>query len=140
MTPLLVTHFIPYSRAYWGFADHFKEQADQLLNSLEVNHRRMLQANGGGNLSNSSSSNSVNLAGRATTMAPTQPRSRQASVTSTTASQENLAERKNTLTRKLSGIPVFNSPLNSGEISLCCSLSANEIRGTKQRDIQRIPP
>ena len=27
-------------KAYWGFADHFKDQADQLLNSLDGVHRR----------------------------------------------------------------------------------------------------
>ena len=53
------------SRAYWGFADHFKEQAEVLLNSLDHNHRRLLQTNGagGGDMSNSSSSNSLHNAG-----------------------------------------------------------------------------
>ena len=55
------------SRAYWGFADHFKEQAEVLLNSLDHNHRRLLQTNGagagGGDMSNSSSSNSLHTAG-----------------------------------------------------------------------------
>ena len=27
-------------KAYWGFADHFKDQADLLLNSLDGVHRR----------------------------------------------------------------------------------------------------
>ena len=27
-------------KAYWGFADHFKDQADHLLNSLDGVHRR----------------------------------------------------------------------------------------------------
>ena len=66
----------------------------------------MLQA---GEMSNSSSSNSLNLTsgslqgGKTLTM----PRSRQSSVTS---SQENLLDRKSTLTRKHSGIPTFSSP------------------------------
>ena len=30
-------------QAYWGFADHFKDQADVLLSSLEPNYRRVLQ-------------------------------------------------------------------------------------------------
>ena len=60
---LILNHFI--FRAYWGFADHFKDQADMLLNSLEHNHRRMLQSSGtSGNMSNSSSSNSLNMTGR----------------------------------------------------------------------------
>merc|ERR1719412_3508195 len=93
-------------KAYWGFADHFKDQADVLLNSLEGVHRRMLQA---GEMSNSSSSNSLNLT--SSRPALTMPRSRQSSVTS---SQENLLDssRKtsNTLTRKNSGIPMFSPP------------------------------
>jgi CLIP-associating protein 1/2 len=44
-------------KAYWGFADHFKDQADTLLAALEPNYRRVLQ----GEMSNSSSSNSLNL-------------------------------------------------------------------------------
>jgi len=67
-------------KAYWGFADHFKEQADSLLNALEPTYKRLLQ----GEMSNSSSSNSLNIP---------QPRisvrSRQSSVT---GSQENLLD------------------------------------------------
>lgn len=99
-------------KAYWGFADHFKDHADGLLNSLEVTYRRMLQ---GGEMSNSSSSNSLNTTGRAqsslSTGAPFKPeRSRQSSITS---SQENLlSDRKtSTLTRKSSGIPMYTSPV-----------------------------
>ena len=32
-----------FVQAYWGFADHFKDQADVLLNALEPNYRRVLQ-------------------------------------------------------------------------------------------------
>lgn len=93
-------------KAYWGFADHFKDQADQLLNSLEGVHRRMLQA---GEMSNSSSSNSLNMTSNTRNSTLTMPRSRQSSVTS---SQENLLDhhRSKTLTRKNSGIPMFTSP------------------------------
>ena len=71
----------------------------------------MLQA---GEMSNSSSSNSLNMSSgtRPSTML-TMPRSRQSSVTS---SQENLLDRvdsrskNSTLTRKNSGIPMFTSP------------------------------
>ncbi len=31
------------SRAYWGFADHFKEQAEALLSSLDLTYKRVLQ-------------------------------------------------------------------------------------------------
>jgi hypothetical protein len=117
-------------KAYWGFADHFKDQADILLNSLENNHRRMLQSSGAsGNLSNSSSSNSLNMAGRnagsvlstgnvtgasgyASSVSNVFPRSRQSSVAS---SKENLLDgdggrKTQTLTRKHSGIPMYTSP------------------------------
>lgn len=96
------------SRAYWGFAANFKDQADILLNSLDSTYRRMLQA---GDLSNSSSSNSLNTAGRTTSS--TMPRSRQSSVT---GSSENLIggeRRTSTLTRKSSGIPLYTSPLKT---------------------------
>merc|ERR1719431_1881305 len=61
-------------KAYWGFADHFKEQADSLLSSLEPSYKKLLQ----GEMSNSSSSNSLNTVqqSRVNTV-----RSRQSSVT-----------------------------------------------------------
>merc|ERR1719270_3314698 len=46
-------------KAYWGFADHFKDQADSLMSSLDYSYKRMLQ----GEMSNSSSSNSLNTLG-----------------------------------------------------------------------------
>lgn len=95
-------------KAYWGFADHFKTEADLLLNSLDGTYRRMLQAPG--DISNSSSSNSLNMTGRSTTTTTsTIPRSRQASVTSAT-SQENLVGRPR---KGSSGIPLYTSPLKS---------------------------
>jgi hypothetical protein len=45
-------------RAFWGFAEHFKSQADALLGSLDPSKQKMLQ----GELSNSSSNNSLNSA------------------------------------------------------------------------------
>ncbi|XP_074652217.1 CLIP-associating protein 1-B-like isoform X10 [Tubulanus polymorphus] len=48
-------------KAFWGFANHFKDQADSLLNSLEPAKKRMLE----GEMSNSSSNNSLNSIGRA---------------------------------------------------------------------------
>ncbi|KAK8391257.1 hypothetical protein O3P69_017127 [Scylla paramamosain] len=44
-------------KAYWGFADHFKEEADKLLNSLDPSYKKMLQGEMG--MSNSSSSQSL---------------------------------------------------------------------------------
>ncbi|GFR69207.1 CLIP-associating protein 1/2 [Elysia marginata] len=43
-------------KAFWGFADHFKSQADALLNSLDASKQKLLQ----GEVSNSSSSSSLN--------------------------------------------------------------------------------
>ncbi|KAG0723019.1 CLIP-associating protein 2 [Chionoecetes opilio] len=44
-------------KAYWGYADHFKEEADRLLNSLDPSYKKMLQGEVG--MSNSSSSQSL---------------------------------------------------------------------------------
>ncbi|XP_064594427.1 CLIP-associating protein 1-like isoform X2 [Liolophura sinensis] len=43
-------------KAFWGFADHFRDQADALLNNLDPAKKKMLE----GELSNSSSNNSLN--------------------------------------------------------------------------------
>ncbi len=50
-----------FSRAFWGFADHFKEQADSLLNSLDSSKQKMLHGERG-DLSHSSSSTSLGSA------------------------------------------------------------------------------
>ncbi|KAF0289946.1 CLIP-associating protein 2 [Amphibalanus amphitrite] len=47
-------------RAYWGFADHFRQQADSLLNSLDPQHKRLLA----GARSQSGSAGSLNTPGR----------------------------------------------------------------------------
>lgn len=44
------------SRSFWGFAEHFKDQADALMNQLDAGKQRSLQ----GELSLSSSNNSLN--------------------------------------------------------------------------------
>ena len=44
-------------KAYWGFADHFKDQADSLMSGLDPSYKRLLQ----GEMSQSSSSNSLNI-------------------------------------------------------------------------------
>ncbi|XP_075548307.1 CLIP-associating protein isoform X2 [Dermacentor variabilis] len=85
-------------KAFWGFADHFKEQADVLLNSLDSSKQRMLQ--GELCMSNSSSSNSLNNA---------QARPLKHSVSSH-GSMENLrpGSGSSTLGRR-SGVPVYNN-------------------------------
>ncbi|XP_076310026.1 CLIP-associating protein 1-B-like isoform X5 [Tachypleus tridentatus] len=86
-----------YSRkAFWGFADHFKEQADSLLSSLDSSKQRMLQ--GGLSLSSSSSNNSLSGTGKSGSI-------RHGSC-STTGSVENLSRTSG----RRSGIPIFNSP------------------------------
>ena len=40
---VIYNNFFLFFRAYWGFADHFKDHAEGLLNSLEITYRRMLQ-------------------------------------------------------------------------------------------------
>ena len=52
---MFVTWIRSLFRAYWGFADHFKEQADSLLNSLDSQHKKLLA----GEMSKSSSNNSL---------------------------------------------------------------------------------
>ena len=67
-------------KAYWGFADHFKDQAESLMSGLDPTYKRLLQ----GEMSQSSSSNSLN-----TPQQTRSARSRQASVTGST---ENLID------------------------------------------------
>ncbi|KAL5010946.1 hypothetical protein ScPMuIL_013251 [Solemya velum] len=43
-------------KAFWGFSDHFKDQADALLNTLDASKQKLLQ----GEMSGSSSTNSIN--------------------------------------------------------------------------------
>ncbi|XP_047740406.1 CLIP-associating protein 2 isoform X3 [Hyalella azteca] len=46
-------------KAYWGYADHFKEEADKLLNSLDASYKKMLQGEMSGSMSASNSSHSI---------------------------------------------------------------------------------
>ncbi|CAN7983080.1 unnamed protein product, partial [Ixodes hexagonus] len=85
-------------KAFWGFANHFKEQADVLLTSLDSSKQRMLH--GELCMSNSSSSNSLNS---------TPGRPLKHSVSSH-GSMENLRPGSgvSTLGRR-SGVPVYNN-------------------------------
>ena len=67
-------------KAYWGFAEHFKDQAESLMSGLDPTYKRLLQ----GEMSQSSSSNSLNTPQQSRSV-----RSRQASVT---GSSENLID------------------------------------------------
>jgi len=63
------------SRAFWGFADHFRAQAESLLSSLESTKQKQLL---GEQPSNSSSSTSLNSVGRggAVSVGKTRPMSK----------------------------------------------------------------
>lgn len=52
-------------RSYWAFKDHFPEQAEILLNSLDATYKRSLMS-----LSNSGSINSLNVVTRSTSVSP----------------------------------------------------------------------
>ena len=79
-------------KAYWGFADHFKDQADSLMSGLDPSYKRLLQ----GEMSQSSSSNSLNIvAGNTRTHSGV--RSRQTSVT---GSSENLIDADHKVRRR----------------------------------------
>merc|ERR1719270_2920025 len=80
-------------KAYWGFADHFKDQADNLMSGLDPTYKRLLQ----GEMSQSSSSNSLNVLQSSSRL--TGARSRQASVT---GSSENLIDDHKPPTRVIS--------------------------------------
>ncbi|KAK2588964.1 hypothetical protein KPH14_001817 [Odynerus spinipes] len=52
-------------KSYWAFKDHFPEQAEALLNSLDASYKRSLMS-----LSNSGSINSLNVVARSTSISP----------------------------------------------------------------------
>ncbi|XP_022240436.1 CLIP-associating protein 1-B-like isoform X4 [Limulus polyphemus] len=87
-------------KAFWGFADHFKEQADSLLSSLDSGKQRLLQ--GELSMSNSSSSNSLNSTSRS---------GARTSHSSSIGSTENLSRSMtSSMSSRKSSIPVFSSP------------------------------
>ncbi|XP_042873875.1 CLIP-associating protein 1-like isoform X13 [Penaeus japonicus] len=71
-------------KAYWGFAGHFKDEADKLLNSLDPSYKKMLQ--GEMSMSNSSSSQSLHNSQKSAGVRPGWSRS-----SSTAGSTENLS-------------------------------------------------
>lgn len=56
-------------KSYWAFKEHFPEQAEVLLNSLDATYKRSLMS-----LSNSGSINSLNAVARSTSISPRAPR------------------------------------------------------------------
>ncbi|XP_067131024.1 CLIP-associating protein 1-A-like isoform X3 [Centruroides vittatus] len=89
-------------KAFWGFADHFKEQADNLLTSLDSSKQRMLQ--GELSMSTSSSNNSLNST------------TKRSNVYSHGGSSENLSRSMTSAnSARRSGIPILTSPKSEPE-------------------------
>jgi len=130
-------------KAYWGFADHFKDQADVLLNALEPNYRRVLQ----GEMSNSSSSNSLNLVAQSgQTLSRASARTSRSRQSSVNGSQEDLIDRPSggyrsaTLGRKASGsgIPKWSaSPAGRSSVS---GVSATDSASLSNGSPRHTPP
>jgi len=130
-------------KAYWGFADHFKDQADVLLSSLEPNYRRVLQ----GEMSNSSSSNSLNLVAQSgQTLGRASARTSRSRQSSVNGSQEDLIDRPTggyrsaTLGRKASGsgIPKWSaSPAGRSSVS---GVSATDSASLSNGSPRHTPP
>ncbi|XP_076292995.1 CLIP-associating protein isoform X3 [Lasioglossum baleicum] len=100
-------------KSYWAFKDHFPEQAEALLNSLDTAYKRSLMS-----LSNSGSINSLNVVTRSASVSPRTSRP----AMSATGSTENLHQtagqphgplrRTPSLPRsyRQSGIPILQRP------------------------------
>ncbi|KAF7393480.1 hypothetical protein HZH68_010299 [Vespula germanica] len=103
-------------KSYWAFKDHFPEQAEVLLNSLDATYKRSLMS-----LSNSGSINSLNVVTRSTSVSPRASRP----ALSATGSTENLHQapgpphgplrRTPSLPRsyRQSGIPILQRPTDN---------------------------
>ncbi|CAH1773834.1 unnamed protein product [Owenia fusiformis] len=89
-------------KAFWGFHEHFQGQAQSLLNNLDSKSQKMLQ----GELSNSSSNNSIASTGRLTMSAPSK---RTRSVSQDRAGSESSYGRTSTGPRR-SMVPKVASP------------------------------
>ena len=103
-------------KAFWGFAEHFKEQADSLLNSLDQSKQKALFSDHP-SVSNSSSTNSLIQSDSGhhslQPIRSTYNSTRSPMPFASSSSVENL-NRPNTnlssINRNRSGIPIFNSP------------------------------
>lgn len=90
-------------RAFWGFADKFKQEADYLLNSLDSSKQRMLRGEHVNMSNNSNCANPHQYPGRP-------PLYRAGSSVSSSSSVENLARPPSGLSQKnRSGIPTIAS-------------------------------
>uniref|UniRef100_A0ABD2WPW9 TOG domain-containing protein n=1 Tax=Trichogramma kaykai TaxID=54128 RepID=A0ABD2WPW9_9HYME len=120
-------------KSYWAFKEHFPEQAEALLNSLDATYKRSLMS-----LSNSGSINSLNFVTKSTNISPRVPRP----VISNTGSTENLhhsqdsshglLKRTPSLPRSYqqSGIKILQKPTDNN-----CRVSPG-VRSTSAIDLQ----
>lgn len=101
-------------RAFWGFAEHFKDQSESLLNSLDPSKQKALFSEHP-SVSNSSSTNSLiqsdsghhSLQPRLTYNSP---RSMPFSSSSSVENLNRPCSSLSSMNRNRSGIPIFNSP------------------------------
>ncbi|XP_071512320.1 CLIP-associating protein 1 isoform X11 [Panulirus ornatus] len=122
-------------KAYWGFADHFKDEADKLLNSLDPSYKKMLQGEMG--MSNSSSSQSLhNSQSKSAGTRPGWSRS-----SSTAGSIENLSGQSSKLmhsSTRRSAIPTPSShrPQDSLDSPAPSLTPTNNFRSNSAIDLQ----
>ncbi|KAG8195475.1 hypothetical protein JTE90_010784 [Oedothorax gibbosus] len=117
-------------KAFWSFADHFRDQADQLLTSLDTSKQRMLHEEL--TMSNSSSSSSL-------THTQQRPYSRTPAHNHHAGSVENLAiGRTGTLGRRtgISNLPVSKQDPSSGIPTRLRSTSAIDLSAVRRAKAQ----
>ncbi|GFY46712.1 hypothetical protein TNIN_462074 [Trichonephila inaurata madagascariensis] len=110
-------------KAYWSFADHFREQADALLNSLDNSKQRMLHDEL--TMSNSSSSSSLTQSGKPY----------RSTVSNHAGSVENLnLGRTGTLGRRtgISNLPISKQDPSSGIPTRLRSTSAIDLSAVRR--------
>lgn len=112
-------------RSYWAFKDHFPEQAEVLLNSLDATYKRSLMS-----LSNSGSINSLNVVTRSTSVSPRASRP----ALSATGRYPFVNNRKNLKKIKKKNYYRWSNDWNKTHIALffsCCFMSLLCIKYTK---------
>ncbi len=92
-------------KAFWGFADKFKQEADNLLTSLDSSKQRMLHGEHS-NMTNSNSTNAINHGGVTSYYPRSQPL--KANNLGSNGSVENLVRPSSSMSSKVSrtGIPL----------------------------------
>ncbi|XP_025016530.1 CLIP-associating protein 2 isoform X2 [Tetranychus urticae] len=122
-------------RAFWGFAEHFKDQSESLLNSLDPSKQKALFSEHP-SVSNSSSTNSLiqsdsghhSLQPRLTYNSP---RSMPFSSSSSVENLNRPCSSLSSMNRNRSGIPIFNSP----KVDPVASSAPYPLRSTSAIDV-----